>query len=62
MSSHPNRVPAIEVWKYTDNPPVWTWDCNDHLECDNYYGVRRDYPTHAEAIAAADAHCKEASK
>ncbi len=58
MSSHPNRVSHLEVWKYTDNPPVWTWDC-DRGRCGDS-GGRHDYPTHAEALAAALAHCDKA--
>ena len=54
MSSHPNGVPVVDVWKHRDFG--WTWHC---WYCGAIYHQER---THAEAIEAALNHCKKANQ
>lgn len=51
--------PVIEVWKFSHE--LWTWGCEE-VSCDGGYGVRHDFPTHAEALAAALEHCAKARR
>lgn len=53
--------PHLEVWKFSNH--TWTWVCWSN-NCDTHWAPNYgpEYPTHAEALAAALAHCAKAGK